>query len=591
MKLSLSISNSSEYFSKSSAFLCDSPKTQKKDILEELKSNNSDLNEFQSSKLNLKESVFCLEANNLEKFCSKKNDLFDLEPKKVLSEKEENESMLAFQGLLNPKKNNKKDKNSTANEHMNSNLISLKKKKNLIFQHLKKMNFDDDESKMMDNQQKNKDFEMFLKKEKIKSVKQKDRSVTNFNFESMNQKNKNSFNSPSAKTNFNKNFCYKIFNHFRKNQNSHQNQNIFNKSLNQGNHVNLKKISTKSNRISSFYPLTQQRSRGFNERVSITSLGDRKSLKSTGLRRKDVIFGDVKNKNQKNSQPVALVNLASFLNLTPELSRNKESIFGLINQSLKTISMRNIMSPQVRQKVDFSQTSVRKRTKMSVFRDEMFQNMASLKLAKRNSEIFDSDKKNSETVSISQLNSAKKIKKQTTYSKPTTAKKKKSTKLVQSAKKPKKKGKCGCRCQKTKCARLHCICFRERGYCGEECSCTNCFNREEFSEAIKKIRDFTKEINPLAFQSKIESIGLESGQKIHNRGCSCTKNMCMKNYCECHKNGLSCSPLCKCENCKNDKVDIDVSKVKKIFKKCSRKKKKFVIFLNKEKPIIKKIQI
>ena len=241
MKLSLSISNSSEYFSKSSAFLCDSPKTKKKGLFEELKSCSSGLNDFQSSKLNLKESVFCFDANNQEKFC-KKNDLFDLEPKNVISEKEENESMLAFQGRLNPNKNIKKDKFSTANKNMNSNFTSLKnKEKNLIFQHLKKMDFDDDESKMIDNQQKNNNFETFLKKEKIKSVKQSERSETNFNFDSMNQKNKNFFNSPSAKTNLNKNFCYKIFNHFRKNQNSYQNQNNFNKSFNQGNHVNLKK--------------------------------------------------------------------------------------------------------------------------------------------------------------------------------------------------------------------------------------------------------------------------------------------------------------------------------------------------------------
>ena len=329
--------------------------------------------------------------------------------------------------------------------------------------------------------------------------------------------------------------------------------------------------------------MTQGRSRANIERTSIASFGERKSLNSTGLRRKDIIFGDVKNKNKK-SQPVALINLASFLNLTPELSRNKESIFGLINQSLKTISMRNIMSPKPRQ-VNISQTSVRKRTKMSPFRDEMFQNMANLKLAKRDSDIFDSsDKKSSQAGSLN-LKLAKK-----TYSKPSSGKKRKSTKMVKSAKKLKKKN-CGCQCQKTKCIRLHCICFREKGYCGDNCSCTDCFNREKFADTVKKIRDFTKEINPLAFQSKIEIIDLENGQKIHNRGCSCTKNMCIKNYCECHKNGLSCSPLCKCENCKNDKVDIDVSKVKKIFKKCSRKKKKFVIFLNKEKPTIKKIQI
>ena len=122
--------------------------------------------------------------------------------------------------------------------------------------------------------------------------------------------------------------------------------------------------------------------------------------------------------------------------------------------------------------------------------------------------------------------------------------KKKSSKLT-------KKNKKGCKCKKTHCTRLHCICFREGGYCNESCNCNNCYNQPKFKEMISHIRELTEEINPLAFKSKIQIIETKSGQKIHNRGCSCTKNNCKKNYCECYKNGLPCSPLCKCENCKN----------------------------------------
>ena len=258
--------------------------------------------------------------------------------------------------------------------------------------------------------------------------------------------------------------------------------------------------------------------------------------------------------------------------------------------------MKNIFSPGPSGMQSFSQTGLRKRSKISLFNDDSFQSPKSPKLAKRDFKLFNSSQQKLVDLKCMGTN---KVDSHIKKTKKSRKKKniKASTDLKQfiskmTKKKPNsKKQKCGCRCKKTKCTRLHCICFREKGYCGDHCSCVDCFNREEFSDTIKKIRDFTKEINPLAFQSKIQTIDLENGQKIHNRGCSCTKNQCQKNYCECHKNGLACSPLCKCENCKNEKVDIDVSKVKKIFKKCSRKKKKFVIFLNKEKPTIKKIQI
>jgi len=154
-----------------------------------------------------------------------------------------------------------------------------------------------------------------------------------------------------------------------------------------------------------------------------------------------------------------------------------------------------------------------------------------------------------------------------------------------------KKKKSGCRCKKTHCTRLHCICFREKGYCDESCSCDNCYNRPKFKEMISHIRELTEEINPLAFKSKIQVIETKSGQKIHNRGCSCTKNNCKKNYCECFKNGLPCSPLCKCENCKNVHVSLEAEEVKKIFKKCSRKKKKFVIEVGSKNPEVHNIQM
>ena len=90
------------------------------------------------------------------------------------------------------------------------------------------------------------------------------------------------------------------------------------------------------------------------------------------------------------------------------------------------------------------------------------------------------------------------------------------------------------------------------------------------------MRKATKDINSQAFESRF--VEIKFGDKVmkFTKGCSCSKNNCQKNYCECFKNGLPCTPLCKCEHCCNDKCDIEPKMASKLFKKSSRKKKKIV---------------
>lgn len=143
----------------------------------------------------------------------------------------------------------------------------------------------------------------------------------------------------------------------------------------------------------------------------------------------------------------------------------------------------------------------------------------------------------------------------------------------------------GCRCSKSKCLRLHCVCFRNGTFCGKDCGCKGCYNSEKNKDLVNEVRKATKDINSQAFESRFVEIKFGDKTMRFTKGCSCSKNNCQKNYCECFKNGLPCTPLCKCENCHNEKCNIEPKMASKLFKKSSRKKKKIVFKTNSDNAI------
>ena len=95
----------------------------------------------------------------------------------------------------------------------------------------------------------------------------------------------------------------------------------------------------------------------------------------------------------------------------------------------------------------------------------------------------------------------------------------------------------GCNCKKTRCLRMYCECFLNHTLCGPECNCEGCHNTADNIE-------------------EINSTMVKVGKKYSARtlpGCNCHKTSCQRNYCSCYKNGLGCSDLCQCVDCKNKK--------------------------------------
>ena len=108
-----------------------------------------------------------------------------------------------------------------------------------------------------------------------------------------------------------------------------------------------------------------------------------------------------------------------------------------------------------------------------------------------------------------------------------------------------------CNCTKSNCLKLYCECFSSGKGCSPTCRCQNCLNNEEHKDLVDKVINETTIKNPLAFKNKIKEVNNDEGIKIHSRGCNCKKTNCSKNYCECFREGIQCTPLCQCTGCNN----------------------------------------
>lgn len=142
--------------------------------------------------------------------------------------------------------------------------------------------------------------------------------------------------------------------------------------------------------------------------------------------------------------------------------------------------------------------------------------------------------------------------------------------------KPKKRPRGGCGCSKSKCLRLHCGCFRNGEFCSGQCGCKNCYNTPSHYQLVDRVKHATRDINAEAFRSRFMELSAGTATVKITKGCSCSKNNCQKNYCECFKHGLPCTPLCRCQNCCNHYYHIEPELASQLFRKSSRKKRKIV---------------
>lgn len=148
----------------------------------------------------------------------------------------------------------------------------------------------------------------------------------------------------------------------------------------------------------------------------------------------------------------------------------------------------------------------------------------------------------------------------------------------------------GCGCQTSNCLRRYCKCFANKGYCGDGCGCVDCFNTLEFEEERKVVIEKTEEICRGSFAPKFAST--KDGVKINAEGCRC-KSGCRSKLCLCSKNGVGCSPICRCSGCTNSKIELEPEEVKRLFRNPTRTKERLIISPNaarkSDKPFVEEV--
>lgn len=97
-----------------------------------------------------------------------------------------------------------------------------------------------------------------------------------------------------------------------------------------------------------------------------------------------------------------------------------------------------------------------------------------------------------------------------------------------------------CTCQKNRCLKMYCPCFRKGVVCGALCKCIGCENKLINKDKVTEIREIKL--------SQTKSYVISSIDEVC---CHCKGSFCQKAYCPCYKNKKGCGPNCKCFNCKN----------------------------------------
>ncbi|KAK2404794.1 protein tesmin/TSO1 CXC [Trifolium repens] len=111
-----------------------------------------------------------------------------------------------------------------------------------------------------------------------------------------------------------------------------------------------------------------------------------------------------------------------------------------------------------------------------------------------------------------------------------------------------------CKCKKSRCLKNYCECFAAGVYCTGPCSCQDCSNKGDNEHTVLQARrnNDSKVVTSSNSSPQFgEDPNIILASKLQKRACNCNKSGCQRKYCACFKDGVGCSPSCKCQGCKN----------------------------------------
>jgi hypothetical protein len=114
----------------------------------------------------------------------------------------------------------------------------------------------------------------------------------------------------------------------------------------------------------------------------------------------------------------------------------------------------------------------------------------------------------------------------------------------------------GCKCVKSSCLKLYCMCFQQGSYCLDTCGCANCLNTSEH-DGPNGIRSQTIPIQEILHR-RPDAFDNKSEPQVLTQGCLCKKNKCVQLYCSCFANGTPCGDKCNCLDCENSTANVNV---------------------------------
>jgi len=106
-----------------------------------------------------------------------------------------------------------------------------------------------------------------------------------------------------------------------------------------------------------------------------------------------------------------------------------------------------------------------------------------------------------------------------------------------------------CTCEKSKCLKKYCDCFANGELCSTTCQCFDCRNLVNYANDS----NISNKINAKENLS-------ENSKTIL---CTCTRSNCIKNYCDCYKANMKCTPKCRCIDCRNSSSTMSRNKESK----------------------------